>query len=261
VIGRCLDALTHEVEPGELQMIVACNGCTDGTADVVRRHAPTATVIELEEASKASALREGERHSTEMPRLYLDADVVLPGSTARALLDALAMGASAARPRMLPDTSGSSALVRSYYRARDQLPSLARHAWGAGVYGLSEEGRARFGVFPDVVADDLWVNGMFEAGEIVVVDGAPGRIVAPTSPRMLLRILRRAQRGKRECVAAGTPAPGTEAAVVRDLVAMVRSRPRRIGDAVVYAAFALAARVQPMRSAVRWERDESSRLP
>jgi glycosyltransferase involved in cell wall biosynthesis len=260
VIGRCLSALTDTVAPGELELIVVCNGCTDRTADVARRHAPTATVVELEEPSKTSAIREGERHATAVPRLYLDADVMLPGSTAQALLSVLSAGAVAARPPMQYDTSSSSALVRSYYRARTELPSLGRHAWGAGVYGLSAEGRARFGEFPDVMADDFWIDGMLEPGELVVVDAAPGKIKVPTTAGTLLRILRRAQRGKRECVAAGTPAPETESAVAKDLVLMVKRRPKAVGDALVYVAFALAARVRTRRTATLWERDESSRL-
>ena len=35
-IARCLDALRPSDRPAELQVIVVCNGCTDGTASVAR---------------------------------------------------------------------------------------------------------------------------------------------------------------------------------------------------------------------------------
>ena len=45
--------------------------------------------------------------------------------------------------------------------------------WGAGVYGLSEEGRSRFGDYPDVVAEDLYVDQHFDEHEIEIVSCAP----------------------------------------------------------------------------------------
>ena len=119
-------------------MIVVCNGCADDTAELARSSGHPVRVIELEAASKPAALRAGDEAALALPRIYLDADVVLPGASARAVLERLRAGAIAARPPIRYDSSGSSAPVRSYYRARSRVPALLESLWGAGVYGLSE---------------------------------------------------------------------------------------------------------------------------
>src|SRR3954453_3171433 len=78
VIGRCLRALLAGAEPGELEVIVVCNGCHDDTAAVARAHAPDAVVLELPAPSKPAALNAGDAEATRFPRIYLDADVEVP---------------------------------------------------------------------------------------------------------------------------------------------------------------------------------------
>ena len=56
-IRRCHDALLAGFAPGELDVAVSCNGCTDGTADIVRSSWPAVQVIEVTKASKPAALR------------------------------------------------------------------------------------------------------------------------------------------------------------------------------------------------------------
>ena len=47
-IGRCLSALLSGSHPGEFEIIVVCNGCSDGTANVARGFGSTVRVVELE---------------------------------------------------------------------------------------------------------------------------------------------------------------------------------------------------------------------
>ena len=198
VIGRCLDALFTGFQEGELDVVVVCNGCSDETAALARSSRHPVRVAKLRSASKPAALRWGDAAAREFPRLYLDADVVLPGSAARVVLERLRSGALAARPPIRYEASGASAPVRSYYRARSRVPAVLGSLWGAGVYGLSATGRSRFGPFPDVVADDLWVDRLFDEGEVEIVDSAPVVVSVPRRSRDLLRVLRRTYRGKRE---------------------------------------------------------------
>src|SRR5262245_41771727 len=107
-IGRCLEALFTGVAPGELDVVVVCNGCADNTADLARSTGHPARVLELEAASKPAALRAGDGLARAFPRIYLDADVVLYGSAARAVLGRLRAGAVAARPPIRYDTTSSS---------------------------------------------------------------------------------------------------------------------------------------------------------
>jgi glycosyltransferase involved in cell wall biosynthesis len=268
VIRRCLDALFEGFEPGSLDVVVVCNGCTDDTAVQARSSGHPVRVLELGPASKPAALRAGDAAALAFPRIYLDADVVLPGTAARVLLERLRAGAVAGRPPIRYDSIGASAPVRSYYRARSRVPAVLGSLWGAGVYGLSPEGRSRFGEFPDVVGDDLWVDRLFDRGEVEIVDCAPVVVTVPRRTRDLMLQLRRTYRGKAE----PTPdldgrARQTMPSTLRDLGRLVAAGPVGALDAATYSAFAAGARLSlavaqaasgPPTGA-RWERDDSSR--
>lgn len=269
VIERCLDSLFTGLQGDEIDVVVVCNGCSDDTAERVRRSGHPVRVIEVTTPSKAAALRLGDKAALCFPRLYLDADVIVSGSSVRAVMRQLSTGAIAARPPLAYDTARSSALVRSYYRARMRMPSLNRSLWGAGVYGLSEQARGRFEAFPEVVADDVWVDHQFRRDEIEIVDCDPSVISTPRRTTDLIRTLRRVYGGK----SVGTLTPGgrrrlagTTVAAVRDLGKLARQSPAAVLDASVYAALALiprllltASRLRKHSPSVRWERDYSSR--
>jgi glycosyltransferase involved in cell wall biosynthesis len=270
VIRRCLDSLFSGFEPGEIDVVVVCNGCSDDTAELARSSGHPLRVIELGDRSKPAALRAGDLTASAFPRLYLDADVVLPGPAARSVMARLQAGAVAARPPIAYDFCRSSAAVRSYYRARSRVPSVLGSLWGAGVYGLSAAGRARFDEFPDVVADDLWLDRQFERNEVEIVDSAPVVVVVPRRSRELLRMLRRVYRGKAE----HPPTLGVDErahhAMLRtlgDLLRLLITGPAAGLDAATYVGFAAGARLALALAAVtgrkatlgRWERDDSSR--
>jgi cellulose synthase/poly-beta-1,6-N-acetylglucosamine synthase-like glycosyltransferase len=262
VIRRGLSRLFDSLGAG-VEVIAACNGCTDGTADMVRAAGHRVTVIELDVASKAEALRAADRVATAFPRIYLDADVLVSGTVVHAVLEHLSQpGALAARPPLVYDTSSSSWVVRRFYRARAQLPAVMRSLWGAGMYALSAEGRARFDEFPLLVADDLFVDRLFRPEDIAIVDTAPVVVVASTTAAGLLASLRRTFRGNRAIGdLAATDRPGTRA-TVRDLGRLAPQGPTELVDAVVYAAVVIWARALAWghsRTSRVWERDDTSR--
>jgi glycosyltransferase involved in cell wall biosynthesis len=268
VIGRGLGRLFDSLGTG-IEVIVVCNGCTDGTADAVRRTGYAVRVLELDAASKATALRAADAAATAFPRVYLDADVLVSGKTIRAVVRHLRRpGALAARPPLAYDTSSCSWVVRRFYRARARLPAVMGSLWGAGLYALSAEGHARLGVFPHVTADDLFVDRLFRPDEIDVVAADPVVVVAPATTTGLLASLRRVVRGNRGLRA--LPAPGRPltagtagtAGTVRDLVRLARRGPAQSVDALVYASLVISARVlarRRPRAPHRWERDETTR--
>lgn len=263
VIGRCLANLFDGIEPGDLEVAVVCNGCRDNTADTVRALGRSIAVIELDEGSKPAALRAGDRRLRTFPRLYLDADVVLPGRTARRVLGALAgQGVVAARPPFRYDTSRSSPLVRRYYRARARMPAVTHSIWGAGVYGLSAAGRARFGEYPNVVADDLFVDQHFKPGELEIIGDEPVVVVAPANIRGLLKVRRRVYRGAAEnrALELVQGARSTTTSTMRDIARIAVSGFSGMLDAVTYVLITVAARIYlAFGRNTRWERDESSR--
>jgi glycosyltransferase involved in cell wall biosynthesis len=262
VIARCLDHLFTGIDPDAIEVVVACNGCTDDTAAIARASGHPVKVLDLVDASKPAALRAGEAALTAFPRLYLDADVVLRGPDALAVLEHLAgPGALVARPAIRYDTAHSSAPVRRYYRARARVPNVMGAVWGAGVYGLSATGRARFGEYPDVVAEDLYVDRHFGPDEIAIVGGDPVGVVAPGTVRDLLKVMRRAYRGaSHELEEAGAPADSTTGSTLGDVGRLARQGLPGLADAATYAGVAVAARVYvAVGRSTRWERDESSR--
>lgn len=260
VISRTLTALAPVVGSGEVRVIVACNGCTDGTAELARAH-PGVEVVESAVASKTAALREADQLIGAGHRIYLDADIVLTSQAARDVFTAFDRSAIAGRPLHRFDTANASWIVRRWYRVRAELPSISSALWGAGCYGLSDAGRARFGEFPEIVSDDLFVDSQFSRDEITIVPTDPVVVTTPRRLADLVRILRRSYRTQDEVARSGGGISDGQRGQLGDLRSLVGRSPSRAPDALLYVAVILysrlIARISPGRS--RWERDLSSR--
>ena len=261
VIGRTLAPLAALAASGKVEVVVACNGCTDNTAELARA-VRGVTVLEVAEASKVAALNAADATAVRWPRLYLDADIEIDPGALRQVFDTLRRGdVLAARPASRYDTHGAGRLVRSFYRARNRIPSAKNAMWGAGAFALSEDGRKRFGEFPSISprfsGDDLFVDQQFLPTEKAVVDTLPVIVRPPRRAGVLLAVLRRNRRAKAEL--SGWP---TTSQTLRELLQSVRSAQGAV-DAVVYAGFVTLARLrrrQPADPAGTWERDEGSRV-
>ena len=262
VIKRTLAPLSEAAVDGFIELIVVCNGCTDNTAEVAQGVPGVRTVV-LEQGSKPAALNAGDNAATLWPRLYLDADIQISAVTVLDVLDRLRQGdVFVARPEYRYDSDGATASVRSYYRARRRIPQHKLAMWGAGVYGLSAEGHQRFGIFPPITGDDLYVDTRFDAEEKAVVTTDPSVVKTPVDAKSLLAILRRSYRGDAELRAdEHGPHRRVRNTGLDTAVAVVRTirGPRSAVDAVVYLGVALVARWSSRKTDV-WERDESSRL-
>ena len=107
VIARTIAPLAALAASGALEVIVACNGCSDDTAEIAARFAGV-TVIELAEASKVAAMNAADEVARRWPRLYLDADIeVDPAALATAIRALAGDGIFAARPAFRIDADGS----------------------------------------------------------------------------------------------------------------------------------------------------------
>lgn len=256
VLGRTLEALKAPLATGNVEVVVACNGCTDGT-EAVAHSVPGVRVICVAEASKTAALNAGDHAAGTWPRLYLDADIEVPAAALGATLAALSDddGPLCARPAFAYDTAGASWVVRAYYRARNRLPQASASMWGAGVYGLSRRGHERLGEFPSVTADDCYIDRLFDASEKAVVACPPVTVRTPRTGRALLATLKRVYRGNCEL----RDVPGAHAGRTVWQLAHSITGPGSALDAVVYASFALAGRAGRRHKSPAWERDDSSR--
>jgi glycosyltransferase involved in cell wall biosynthesis len=265
VIVRCLAALTAGAEPGELEVVVVCNGCKDRTADVAREFGGPVRVIETPTGSKVHALNLGDAATPHFPRFYVDADVVVPLESIRRMARRLESGdvlAVGARPRF--DLSQSSWPVRAYYQIHDRLPASREGVGGSGVYGLSREGRARFGPFPPLTADDAFVRIQFRPGERETAEENVSVVYAPATLRDLISIKTRSHLGASELKRKysdlrANMGPGNSAALRR-----LALRPRLWPKLAAYGLVKVATRVRSYRQtrgdrSPAWERDETSR--
>jgi glycosyltransferase involved in cell wall biosynthesis len=261
VIGRCLQRLLRDARPDELEVIVACNGCSDDTAAVAAAAAPGVRVASTAVASKIAALNLGDELATGFPRLYLDADVELDTAAVREIAAVLQRGdALAASPMLDLDVSRSSPAVRSYLRIWSQLPSVRGDLVGRGAYALSEAGRRRFATFPEVAADDHFIRSTFAPHERTSVDHARSVVQAPRTLRALIRRKVRVFEGNRRLEAAH----GGDRERGGGWLAVVRADRRRLVDAPVYVLVSLAAKGLAAWRTLRgkdgaWLRDDSSR--
>ena len=260
VIARCLDALTLDAEPGELEVVVVCNGCHDRTAAVAREALPTANVVELDVASKSAALNAGDEQATRFPRVYLDADIELPISVLRATVQALAApGVLCAAPAPAFELRGRPRLVRAYYEVWQQLPYLTEEMVGTGVYALAEPGRRRFDRFPDLTADDQFVLQQFDRGERRSLADQHFVVHTPTTLQGLVAIRRRAYRGAAELEASGRAPHGKATGAGRRLLQLASS-PRNWFSVAVFVTVTAFAKLRARFGGGRsWERDDSAR--
>lgn len=197
VIARCLAALLDGLEPGQAEIVVVCNGCTDATAAIARQLGPAVHVDELPVASKAAALNRGDDLATAYPRVYIDADIEMRGRDLLMLARALhgQDGPLAGAPELRVEASERPWGVRSYYRVWTRTAYVTQDLIGSGVYGLSAAGRRRFGRFPTIIADDLFVYRQFEPGERIRLAGATFVVRPPATLRDLLRVQGRRRAG------------------------------------------------------------------
>lgn len=263
VLGTTLDHLLREAAPGELDVVVAANGCSDDTAEVARRR-PGVRVVELGEAGKARALAAAEELTLGFPRLYLDADIRLGVDEVRRLAAALGPGILAVTGRRVVDTAGRPWAVRGYYATSALLGAFEGHLYGRGAVMLSREGRGRFATFPLVVADDLFLDSLFAPGETRELPDVVCRVEAPRTTSALVRRLVRVRRGnaalREELGAQVRPRRRTGDVLARTARSVVRS-PGTAPAALAYLTLTawVGLRARASRRPVDWGQDRSTR--
>ena len=263
-IGRNLRALRRGTRDDDLEVVVVCNGCTDQTAEAARAADPRARVIEIEEPSKAEAVRVGNTATEVFPRVHLDADIELSGTDLLSLLEPLSRrGVLATGPRRDVPKTGCSRWVRWYYEVWESLPQVESGLFGRGVVVLSEEAQARVSALPRMLSDDLGMSDAFSAQERCVVSTAVAVVHPPRTVRDLVRRRIRISTGNTQAARLGVRRPASRTRL-RTLLAHSVSRPGLALRVPVFLGIHVAALVGARR-AVRagdftsWQRDESSR--
>jgi glycosyltransferase involved in cell wall biosynthesis len=266
VIGRNLDTLLAQQTSDPVEVVVSANGCTDRTVATATR--PGVIVIDRPEPGKAAALNAGDRVATGFPRIYLDADILVPRGGLAAVVGCFAETphALAVVPRRRLDTVGRPWAVRAYFSINERLPAFRTGLFGRGMIALSEEGRARFGSFPTMIADDLFLDSLFTAAEKAEVSSVEVVVGAPFTTRDLVRRLVRVRRGNAEMRAAAAKGvidvhvrPSARWAWLHDVAL---PNPRLLPATVPYVLITLVAGLLARREArpgEGWGRDDSTR--
>jgi glycosyltransferase involved in cell wall biosynthesis len=265
-IARCLASLLADCRPGEFEVIVVCNGCTDRTGEIARSFGAPVRVIEIRTGNKVLALNIANLAARGYPRLYLDADLEISTSSARKLIAAArGEGVLAAIGRMELDFSGVGHALRQYYRIWSSHAYLAAGKFG-GAYALSEAGCRLVGTLPRVTNDDEYVRRVIPADGVRLVSECAFVARMPRTFADLLRVRRRVYRGNRELQRmAGIERRKTEASGSSNaLVSMLRrhaGKPSMWPGLLIFAAINTAARFGTGAGHQAWGRDESTRSP
>jgi hypothetical protein len=264
VIARTLGRLAVGVAPDDLDVVVVCNGCSDRTAEVARRVAPWARVLEVPKPSKIEAVRVGNAAGTVFPRVHLDADVAISGADVVNLVQPLREpGVLATAPQRVLLRDRSSRLVRWFYDVWEQLPQVRSGLFGRGVVAVSEEGQRRVDALPQLMSDDLGISEVFDPEERRVVWTAFAEVRAPGTFGDLVRRRVRVATGNTQAGEAQVRRP--ESSTTWATLARLSLRQPALAPRVpLFLLVAAVARLQSRR-AVRsgdyttWLRDESSR--
>ncbi|MFF2371007.1 glycosyltransferase [Agromyces sp. NPDC058110] len=268
VISRLLEALVADPRAAECEIVVVANGCTDATVRVARTFAPVVRVVEIEAASKIAALEAGDAAATAFPRAYVDADVLVDLPALLALADLLdeADGPLIASPRFEVDTAASSWGVQAHYRIWDLTDYRTRGHIGSGIYALSRAGRERFDSWPDVIADDRFVQQLFAHEERGTLDGHVFTVRGARTLGAHLRRSTRIARGNLELPDdRGLHADEPIGDRMANLIGRVARRPSLWPAFAVYCVTSTIPRMRAHRAiageaARDWARDDSSRV-
>jgi glycosyltransferase involved in cell wall biosynthesis len=265
VIGRLLTQLVSAARPGEVDIIVVANGCTDDTAEVAASFGPPVRVLSIPVASKREALRTGDSAASDFPRVYVDADVECRIEDVRELDEALRQsGALAVGPQRVLAMAGRPWPVRWYYDVWTRLPAVRSGLFGRGVIAMSAAGHARVTGLPPLLADDLVASLVFAPHERAIVPSARAVVHPPRTVGDLLRRRVRATTGVTQIERTDGAPASTARTRPADLIAIVRREPRMAARVLVFLAVTILARLSARKAARNrdystWQRDESSR--
>lgn len=249
------DTLTRTLGPLEslgdsAELVVVCNGCTDNTAAVARRFAPWARVVEIDEASKPAALRRGDEVVFTLPRLYLDADVLIDAESVLAMVTAISAGpVLAVSPTPEYVFEGAGFVVGGHYRVWSAIQRTSTAVSGTGAILLSRQARDRFGAWPDVIGDDYFVSGLFDDGERARTGRAHITVMLPTQFAACVSRRARVYQGNRDVEAAGLRRFGLRRSERRGLVDVVRESPSLLLDVPAHILVTVAS-----HTLARWRR-------
>lgn len=248
----------------DLEVVVVVNGSTDRTAERARSVDPRIQVIETATPGKTHALNLGETVLTSFPRVFLDADIRLRPGALRAIIDACDDRHPIVSPRPVRDRTGCSLGMRLFLQADGYNHYFGRGAPnGSGCFVLSKRGRSRWEAFPDIVADDGFVQNQFEPGEAFTVETATAIVRPPKNLSSMITVRTRIRRGRYELERRFPELMGGHGSQVGGVLGRMLVRPWAWPALLVYAWVRVRERQLARRQIDAghdgWGRDETAR--
>ena len=264
VIERALKGVVMDDVP-DLEILVVVNATTDRTAEIARSIDPRIRVIETDTPGKTNALNLGEESLVSYPRIYLDADIELKPGSIRTLLEATENGHAIVSPRPTFDLSDCTRGMKLFMSANRFNHHYGQGAPnGSGCVVLTEDARSRWGLFPELIADDGFVHGHFRPEEAVTITDAVAIVGPPRDLDSMIRVRARVRRGKFELARLHPELMGNHHSQVGGVLTRMLVRPWTWPALAIYAWVKVRerqlAQAQIARGETGWGRDESARV-
>jgi hypothetical protein len=210
-------------------------------------------VLNLPSVGKIGALNAGDAVARYGSRVYIDADINVTPPLLRQLAAVLGRQEPVFASGKLHIPPARSSISDRYGRFWLRLPFVSDGVPGCGLFAVNATGRARWGLFPDIISDDTFVRYHFSPDEMVGVDAVYGWPVTEGFAS-LVRVRRRQNEGVDEIhqrypeLAANVPSS--------------KPSPRRLwnlfskdpGGFAIYTAVIMAVRLPVFRNRGRWDR-------
>jgi len=263
VIRTTLQLLASEQGTRDYQIIVICNGCTDDTEKIVRCEFKDVHCYSLSQASKALAIRYAESLNPGFPRLYLDADIECEQTQVEKLVE---LGREHDEPRLIIPgskliTQHSSGLVKSFYRVWYNTEHVRLAGYGAGAYLVNKLARERFGIWPELIADDGFVRSQFTPNEILIAHTCNVTVKAPKKLSTLIRVKARSKFGNLELENYLEQLKQKQSSITKTMLPVIEHL-KWYDKAVYYGVNLMAlviAKCEYRAGKKRWYRDDSNR--
>ncbi|MGE5608521.1 MAG: glycosyltransferase [Bacillota bacterium] len=198
VIERTLRSILANSIDRRVQIIVVANGCSDDTAERARQF-DGVEVIETAVGNKAAALNIGDQAAQFFPRAYVDADVEVSENLLQRVADAFSdPGVRIVSPGVQYICPGWNPALAGYYRLWQSLPYVRKDLTGRGVCAIDAGLRRRFAEFPELTADDRFLQNLTRPGERRIVEECFTRVRMAGTFRELLAVKTRWTYGNME---------------------------------------------------------------
>lgn len=202
-IGRLI--ATMRSTGSSYHAIISTNGCRDRTAEVARVAIDGDArfcIVDSAKAGKCGALNRAEAMIPEalqsLPRFFVDADVdISVDDLCRLCRELQGPTPALVSPRISLDVRGCSRLAQLAARGWQQRSYFQRAAFQL-VLGVNQTGRARWGLFPEIIADDAFVASHFEPSERRIYPECTAFTKFPRTARAFLGVQRRWIAGDRQ---------------------------------------------------------------